>query len=75
MAGWRIFAAIVLAVLAPLAGVCLVYQVCRWLSYDAAAIRLLVKGLALALICFLSVTGIIVFCRSFSHDGGRQEGP
>ena len=66
MSGWQIFAAIVLAVLMPVGGALLVYQVCLWLSYGPEDIVLLVKGLAIVFAIALAIIFIVVFCRSFA---------
>lgn len=70
MSGWQIFAAIVLAVLMPVGGALLVYQVCLWLSYGPEDIVLLLKGLAIVFAIALAVIFIVVFCGSFAkhHD-------
>ena len=65
MEGWRIFAAIVLAVLMPVGGALLVYRVALWLSYDNSDVVLLVKGLAIVFAIALAVIFIVVFCGSF----------
>ena len=66
MPGWQIFAAIVLAVLMPVGGALLVYQVCLWLSYGPEDIVLLVKGLAIVFAIALAIIFIVVFCSSFA---------
>ena len=66
MSGWQIFAAIVLAVLMPVGGALLVYQVCLWLSYGPEDIVLLLKGLAIVFALALSIIFIVVFCGSFA---------
>ena len=70
MSGWQIFAAIVLAVLMPVGGALLVYQVALWLSYDAADVVSLLKGLAIVFAIALAVIFIVVFCGSLAkrHD-------
>ena len=67
MAGWQIFAAIVLAVLMPVGGALLVYRVCLWLSYGPEDIVLLLKGLTFVFAIALAVIFIVVFCRSFAR--------
>lgn len=66
MAGWQIFAAIVLAVLMPVGGALLVYQVCLWQSYGPEDIVLLMKGLVIVFAIALAVIFIVVFCGSFA---------
>ena len=66
MADWRIFAAIVLAVLMPVGGALLVYQAALRLSYDAADVVLLLKGLAIVFAIALTIIFIVVFCGSFA---------
>ena len=66
MSGWQIFAAIVLAVLMPVGGALLVYQVCLWLSYGPEDIVLFLKGLAIVFAIALAIIFIVVFCRSFA---------
>lgn len=66
MYGWKIFAAIVLAVLMPVGGALLVYQVCLWLSYGPEDIVLLMKGLAIVFAIALAIIFIVVFCGSFA---------
>ena len=70
MSGWKIFAAIVLAVLMPVGGALLVYQVALWLSYDASDVILLLKGLATVFAIALAVIFIVVFCGSFARPSG-----
>lgn len=65
MTDWKIFAAIVLAVLTPVGGALLVYQVALWLSYDGAEVVLLLKGLACVFAVALAVIFAVVFCGSF----------
>ena len=73
MAGWRIFAAIVLAVLMPVGGALLVYRVCLWLSYGPDDVILLLKGLSVVLAIALTVIFIVVFCGSFAkRDSGAS---
>ena len=67
MSGWQICAAIVLAVLMPVGGAFLVYQVCLWLSYGPEDIVLLLKGLAIVFAIALAVIFIVVFCGSFAR--------
>ena len=67
MADWRIFAAIVLAVLMPVGGALLVYQAALRLSYDAADVVLLLKGLAIVFAIALAVIFIVIFCRSLAR--------
>ena len=64
--GLKIFAAIVLAVLMPVGGALLVYQVCLWLSYGPGDIVLLLKGLTSVFAVALVVIFIVVFCGSFA---------
>ena len=66
MSGWKIFAAIVLAVLTPVGGALLVYRVALWLSYGSEDIVLLLKGLAIVFAIALAIIFIVVFCRSFA---------
>ena len=66
MSGWQIFAAIVLAVLMPVGGALLVYQVTLWLSYGPEDIVLFLKGLAIVFAIALAIIFIVVFCRSFA---------
>ena len=65
--GLKIFAAIALAVLMPVGGALLVYQVCLWLSYGPEDIVLLVKGLTFVFAIALAVIFIVVFCGSFAR--------
>ena len=66
MSGWKIFAAIVLAVLMPVGGALLVYRVALWLSYGPEDVILLLKGLAIVFAIALAIIFIVVFCRSFA---------
>ena len=68
--GWKIFAAIVLAVLMPVGGAFLVYRVCLWLSYGPEDVILLLKGLAFVFAIALAVIFIVVFCGSFAKRPG-----
>ncbi len=65
MTGWKIFAAIVLAVLTPVGGALLVYQAAQWLSYGTSEVVLLLKGLASVFAIALAVVFVVVFCGSF----------
>ena len=65
MYGWKIFAAIVLAVLMPVGGALLVYQAALWLSYGSEYIVLLLKGLAFVFALAMTIIFIVVFCGSF----------
>ena len=75
MAGWKIFAAIVLAVLMPVGGALLVYQAALWLSYGPEDVVLLLKGLAIVFAVALTVIFIVVFCGSFVKrpDSGANQ--
>ena len=70
VSGWRIFAAIVLAVLMPVGGALLVYRVCLCLAYGPADVALLLKGLMLAFAIALAVIFFVVFCGSFAKCPG-----
>lgn len=70
MAGWRIFLAIVLAVLMPVGGALLVYRACLWLSYDASDVVLLLRGLAFVFAAALTVIFVVVFCGNFARRTG-----
>ena len=74
MYGWKIFAAIVLAVLMPVGGALLVYRVALWLSYGPADLILLLKGLALVFAIALAVIFIVVFCGSFAKRSDSTPG-
>jgi len=64
----KVFAAIVLAVVAPAAGALVVRQASIWAGYGASERLLLLKGLAYLLGGFLAVTGVIVFCQGLMSD-------
>ena len=73
MTGWRIFAAIVLAVLMPVGGALLVYHAALWLSYGPKDVILLLKGLSVVFAIALSVIFMVVFCGSFAkRDSGAS---
>ena len=67
MAGWKIFAAVVLAVLMPVGSALLFYRVCLWLSYDTSEVVLLLKGLAFVFAFALAVIFIVVFCGTLAR--------
>lgn len=67
MAGWQIFAAIVLAVLMPVGGALLVYQTALLLSYDTADVISLLKIFARIFATVLVIIFMVVFCGSFDR--------
>jgi len=64
----RAFAAIVVAVVAPVAGGLLVRQASVWAGYGDPERLLLLKGLALLLAVFLAVTSVAVFVCGLIRD-------